>query len=74
VAAHDLYVSPITYIPYHEAPAFTDEMDSLLHHAIGKIRIFCLDRVAHQVLVVHVGVRAYANLIDHIFKTKLVLA
>jgi hypothetical protein len=31
VAAHDLYVSPIRYIPYREAPAFTDEMDSLLH-------------------------------------------
>jgi hypothetical protein len=31
VAAHDLYVSPIKYIPYREAPAFTDEMDSLLH-------------------------------------------
>ena len=35
VAAHDLYVSPITYIPYHEAPAFTDEMDSLLHKRHG---------------------------------------
>jgi hypothetical protein len=31
VAAHDLYVSPIKYIPYREAPAFTDEIDSLLH-------------------------------------------
>jgi hypothetical protein len=31
VAAHDLYVSPITYIRYHEAPAFTDEIAPLLH-------------------------------------------
>jgi hypothetical protein len=31
VAAHDLYVSPITYIPYLEAPPFRDEMDPLLH-------------------------------------------
>ena len=35
VAAHDLYVSPITYIPYHEVPAFTDEMDSLMHKRHG---------------------------------------
>ena len=35
VAAHDLYVSPITYLKYHEAPAFTDEMDSLLHKRHG---------------------------------------
>lgn len=40
VAAHDLYVSPIKYIPYHEAPAFTDEMDALLHkrHAFAAER------------------------------------
>ena len=35
VAAHDLYVSPITYLKYHEAPAFTDEMDFLLHKRHG---------------------------------------
>jgi hypothetical protein len=35
VDAHDLYVSPITYLPYHEAPAFTDEMDPLLHKRHG---------------------------------------
>jgi hypothetical protein len=35
VEAHDLYVSPITYLPYHEAPPFTDEMDSLLHKRHG---------------------------------------
>ena len=35
VAAHDLYVSPITYLKYHEAPAFTDEMDPLLHKRHG---------------------------------------
>jgi hypothetical protein len=35
VAAHDLYVSPITYLKYHEAPAFTDEMNPLLHKRHG---------------------------------------
>ena len=35
MAAHDLYVSPITYLKYHEAPAFTDEMDPLLHKRHG---------------------------------------
>jgi hypothetical protein len=35
VAAHDFYVSPITYLKYYEAPAFTDEMDSLLHKRHG---------------------------------------
>jgi hypothetical protein len=35
VAAHDLYVSPIKYRLYHEGPAFTDEMDSLLHKRRG---------------------------------------
>ena len=35
VAGHDFYVSPITYRPYHEGPAFTDEMDSLLHKRRG---------------------------------------
>jgi hypothetical protein len=35
VAAHDLYVSPIRYLKYHEAPAFTDEIDPLLHKRHG---------------------------------------
>jgi hypothetical protein len=35
VEAHDLYVSPITYLPYHAAPPFTDEMDALLHKRHG---------------------------------------
>lgn len=33
--AYDLYVSPIEYIKYHEAPAFTDQMDALLHKRHG---------------------------------------
>jgi hypothetical protein len=33
--AHDLYVSPITYLPYHEASPFTDEMEALLHKRHG---------------------------------------
>lgn len=35
VAAHDLYVSPIIYRRYHDGPAFTDEMDPLLHKRDG---------------------------------------
>jgi hypothetical protein len=35
VAPHDLYVSPITYVRYHEARPFTDEMDHLLHKRHG---------------------------------------
>ena len=56
VAAHDLYVSPITYIPYHEAPAFTDEMDSLLHKRHGfaaerELRLLKFDAVHFGALV-----------------------
>jgi hypothetical protein len=35
VAVYDLRVDPITYIRYHEAPAFTDEMAHLLHKRHG---------------------------------------
>jgi hypothetical protein len=35
VEAHDLYVTPINYRRYHDGPAFTDEMDSLLHKRLG---------------------------------------
>ena len=31
MAAHGLYVTPITYIPYREAPPFTDHIAPLLH-------------------------------------------
>ena len=56
VAAHDLYVSPITYIPYHEAPAFTDEMDSLLHKRHGfaaehELRLLKFDEAHFSALV-----------------------
>ena len=56
VAAHDLYVSPITYIPYHEAPAFTDEMDSRLHKRHGfaaerELRLLKLDAAHFGALV-----------------------
>ncbi len=35
VQVHDLYVSPVSYRPYHEGPAFTDEIDSLMHKRLG---------------------------------------
>ena len=56
MAAHDLYVSPITYLPYHEAPAFTDEMDSLLHKRRGfaaerELRLLKFDEAHFSALV-----------------------
>jgi hypothetical protein len=56
VAAHDLYVSPITYRPYHQGPAFTDEMDSLLHKrhcfaAERELRILKFDEAHYSALV-----------------------
>ncbi|HEX3414112.1 MAG TPA: hypothetical protein VHT00_20585, partial [Stellaceae bacterium] len=56
MAAHDLYVSPITYRPYHEGPAFTDEMDSLLHKRHGfaaerELRILKFDEAHYSALV-----------------------
>jgi hypothetical protein len=56
VATHDLYVSPITYRAYHEGPAFTDEMDSLLHKRHGfaaerELRILKFDEAHYSALV-----------------------
>jgi hypothetical protein len=56
VAAHDLYVSPITYLKYHEAPPFTDEMDSLLHKRHGfaaerELRLLKFDQAHYGALV-----------------------
>ncbi len=56
MAALDLYVGPITYLPYHEAPAFTDEMDSLLHKRHGfaaerELRLLKFDEVHYRALV-----------------------
>jgi hypothetical protein len=56
VAAHDLYVSPIKYLPYREAPAFTDEMDSLLHKrdafaAERELRLLKFDEAHFNALV-----------------------
>jgi hypothetical protein len=56
VAAHNLYVSPITYLVYHEAPPFTDEMDSLLHKRHGfaaerELRLLKFDQAHYSALV-----------------------
>jgi hypothetical protein len=56
VAAHDLYVSPITYLKYHEAPAFTDEMDFLLHKRHGlaaehELRLLKFDKEHRNALI-----------------------
>jgi hypothetical protein len=54
--AHDLYVSPITYLPYHEASAFTDRMDPLLHKRHGfacerELRLLKFDEAHFSALV-----------------------
>jgi hypothetical protein len=56
VAAHDLHVSPITYIRYDEAPAFTDEIDPLLHKRDGfaaehELRLLKVDEAHYRALV-----------------------
>jgi hypothetical protein len=56
VAVHDLYISPITYVPYHEAPPFTDQMDSLLHKRRGfdaerELRLLKFDQPQYNALV-----------------------
>src|SRR5262249_19620570 len=56
VVAHDLYVSPITYVPDHEAAPFTDEMDSLLHKRHGfsaerELRLLKYDKEHYNTLV-----------------------
>jgi hypothetical protein len=70
VAAHDLYVSPITYLPYHEAPPFTDEMDSLLHKRHGfaaerELRLLKFDQEHFNVLVPKDG--SVPELLKHIY-------
>jgi hypothetical protein len=55
VEAHDLYVSPITYRPYHEGPPFTDEMDALLHKRHGftaerELRLLKFDEAHNKAL------------------------
>ena len=70
VAAHDLYVSPITYLPYHEAPAFTDEMDSLLHKRHGfaaerELRLLKFDKAHFSAFVPKHG--SVPELLEHIY-------
>jgi hypothetical protein len=56
VEAHDLYVSPIRYIRYHEAPAFTDDMEPLMHKRHGfsaerELRLLKFNQAHFQALV-----------------------
>jgi hypothetical protein len=56
VAAHDLYVGPITYLRYHEAPPFTNDMEPLMHKRHGfaaeqELRILRFDEVHFKKLV-----------------------
>jgi hypothetical protein len=56
VAVHDLYVSPITYVPYHKAPAFTDEIDPLMYKRHGfaaerELRLLKYDKAHYNRLV-----------------------
>jgi hypothetical protein len=55
VTAYDPYVSPITYLKYHEAPAFTDEIDPLLHKRHGfaaerELRLLKVDEAHYRAL------------------------
>jgi hypothetical protein len=70
VATHDLYVSPIKYVIYHEAPPFTDEMDSLLHKRHGfaaehELRLLKFDETHFGALVPKDG--SVPELPEHIF-------
>jgi hypothetical protein len=56
VATHDLYVSPITYLRYHEAEPFTDRMDSLLRKRHGfayerELRLLKFDEAQFSALI-----------------------
>jgi len=56
VTNHDLYVSPIKYVVYHEASPFTDEMDALLHKRHGfaterELRLLKFDKPHYDALV-----------------------
>jgi hypothetical protein len=56
VGAHDLYVSPIKYLPYHKAPSFADPMDALLHKRHGfeaerELRLLKFDEAHYNALV-----------------------
>jgi hypothetical protein len=57
LAAHDLYVSPVTYRPYHLGPAFNDELDSFMHKRQG----FAAER---EVRLLHWNDAQYLGLID----------
>jgi len=70
VVAHDLYVSPIVYVPYHEAPAFRDEMDSLFHKRHGfvaecELRLLNFDQAHFNALVPKDGF--VSDLREHIY-------
>jgi len=56
VAVYELRVDPITYIRYHEAPPFTDEMAHLLHKRHGfaaehELRLLNFDQDHFNVLI-----------------------
>jgi hypothetical protein len=56
VATHGLCVSPITYVKYHEAPAFTDDMQPLLHKRHGfraeqELRLLKFDQAHYDALI-----------------------
>lgn len=70
VTSHDLYVSPINYRRYHEGPAFTEEMDSLLHKRLGfaderELRVLKYDQAHYGALVPKDA--SVSELPEHIF-------
>jgi hypothetical protein len=56
VEAYDFFVSPINYRLYHPGPAFSDEMDSLLHKRLAfkaehELRLLKFDQAHYGALV-----------------------
>lgn len=56
VAAHDLYVSPVIYRPYHEGAPFNDNMDSFMHKRRGfraeeEVRLLQFDQAQYAGLI-----------------------
>ena len=59
VSRHDLFVSPITYRPYHEGPAFNDELDPFMHKRQGFVH-------EHEVRLLKYDERHYFDLTANI--------
>jgi hypothetical protein len=69
VTSHDLYVSPMIYTRYHEAPSFKSEMDAMFHKrdafsAEREVRLLKFDTTQFGLLAASAPA---AELSDHIY-------